>query len=347
MSDGSAIEWTDDSWNPIRARNLATGKVGWHCIHASEGCRFCYAETFNRRLGTGLDYKPQAVGAIEVFLDPKVLAQPLSKRAARKIFPCSMTDLFADFVTDEMLDQIFAVMALTPHLTYQVVTKRPDRARAYFAGIPELPNEPGARDAMLEGAAQALYHQRTGEDPSMWLAVHAPLPNVWIGTSVEDQKNADIRRPHLAALAEAGWTTWVSYEPTLGPVDWTGWEFIRWLVCGGESGPKARPMHPDWARAARDFCAAHLIAFFFKQWGNWEIASHANGRRNGYDGHMMPETGERFTWLGRDGTRANPSAAGLDDAYAMARVGKIKAGRLLDDVEHSAFPATVTMEKAA
>ena len=86
MSDNSAIEWTDATWNPIRARNRVTGKVGWFCTHASEGCRNCYAETFNRRLGTGVDYKAQLAAQVDVYVDAEALTQPMRWKRPRKIF---------------------------------------------------------------------------------------------------------------------------------------------------------------------------------------------------------------------------------------------------------------------
>src|SRR5579863_1317613 len=113
MADHSKIEWTDATWNPLRARD-ATGKIGWHCEKVSEACHFCYAEGFNKRLGTGLEYKPGHRDALEIFLDEKMLTTPLRWKKPRMIFVCSMTDLFADFVTDEMIDRVFAVMALAP-----------------------------------------------------------------------------------------------------------------------------------------------------------------------------------------------------------------------------------------
>jgi protein gp37 len=150
MSDRSAIEWTDASWNPIRA-SVATPngiKIGWHCEHASEGCRNCYAEAFNRRLGTGFDYKPGHLvrpgphhgdlprGDVSVFLDETMLLRPLKWKKPRKIFVCSMTDLFGRFVTDEMIVRMFAVMALCPQHQFQVLTKRGERMRTW-ANDPE------------------------------------------------------------------------------------------------------------------------------------------------------------------------------------------------------------------
>ena len=119
MGERSKIEWTDASWTPIRARNRITGKLGWHCTHASPGCVHCYAEDMNRHVGTGLPFKPGHEKDIEVFLDETMLLTPLCWKRPRKIFVCSMTDLFADFVPDEWIDKMFAVMALTPQHTYQ------------------------------------------------------------------------------------------------------------------------------------------------------------------------------------------------------------------------------------
>lgn len=279
MADKSGIEWTDASWNPIRARSIETGKVGWYCAHKSPGCIGCYAEDFNTRLGTGVDFKPQLRDQVEIFLDWKMLTQPTRWTRPRLIFPCSMTDLFGEFVTDEMIDRLFDIMEATPRHTYQIVTKRPER--------------------------MALYIARRR---------HEALRNVWLGCSVEDQRRADERKPAMAAIADFGWATWVSYEPALGPVDWSGWEFLKWLVSGGQSGRWAAPSHPAWHRAARDYCAAHGIAYFFKQWGEW--APYDRGR---FDVRSL----------------AVPSATDLP----MQRFGKKAAGRLLDGRTHDDMPA--------
>ena len=162
MADNTKIQWTDASWNPIRARNNATGKVGWHCVHKSAGCAGCYAEGFNMRLGTGLPFKPASERDVTIFLDDRMLTQPLRWRRSRMIFVCSMTDLFADFVSDDMIDKVFAVMALAPAHTFQVLTKREDRmleycshpmtafriakAKAAITGAPNGPEEVRAID---------------------------------------------------------------------------------------------------------------------------------------------------------------------------------------------------------
>jgi len=273
MGDKSKIEWTDASWTPIRARNRATGKVGWFCAHASDGCRFCYAEVLNRRLGTGIDYRAQDLAKIEVFLDEKMLDQPLRWAKPRKIFVCSMTDLFAYFVPVDWIDRVFAVMALAPQHTFLVLTKRPARMRDYVAAD---------RMGYIEGRAKRMLRERSGDPgkPVMvgkTLAGTWPWPHVWLGVSVEDQARADERIPRLRETPAA--VRFISAEPLLGPVDLrqhlvdptTDWMLspkraIDWLIVGGESGPGARPMHPDWARSLRDQCQAAGVPFFFKQW---------------------------------------------------------------------------------
>jgi protein gp37 len=321
MAEKTKIEWTRNTdgsqgatWNPIRARHRATGKVGWYCTRMSGGCANCYAEGINRRLGTGVDYRAQDRRLVEIFLDDKLLRAPLHRRKPTTYFLSSMTDLFADFVTDDVLDRIFAVMALQRQDTYQVLTKRPDRMHAYLSA-------PDVEDRINKAMDAVAPQHWCDREIEVW-----PLPHVWLGTSVEDQQNAEERRSHMAPLAEAGWLTWVSYEPALGPVDWAGWEGIRWLVSGGESGPKARPSHPDWHRAARDFCAAHGIAYLFKQWGEWGPAG------DWYENH--PVSLPLRAWTG---------TAWTDDGWFagewVVRIGKKRAGRLLDGRTWDEMPA--------
>lgn len=294
MGERTGIEWTDSTWNPIRARNLATGKIGWHCEHVSEGCRNCYAESINLRLGTGLPFKPGHRGDYGIFLDEKMLLSPLRWKKPRRIFVNSMSDTFAEFVKDEWIDRMFAVMALCPEHTFQVLTKRPERMLDYMSAIA---NRGGT----------------------------FPLPNVWLGTSAEDQAAADERIPLLLQTPAA--VRFVSLEPLLGPIKLADaimpWVFdelrrriindkqphprdgkLDWVIVGGESGPNARPMHPEWARDIRDQCAAAGLPYFFKQWG-------------------------AFSYV---------DAIGVP-AIVPRRVGKHTAGRLLDGIEHNGMPS--------
>jgi protein gp37 len=288
MAENSKIEWTDATWNPIRARRKDTGKVGWHCERVSPACRNCYAAAFNRRAmpvcGTGLDYTVPMRDMVEVFVDEKELLKPLSWKRGRMVFPCSMTDLFADFVTDEMRDRVFAVMALAKQHTFQVLTKRAARMAEYFAerwqgtsAIPEMglpAGSPFGRDFVVEQQTLELAENLGKIDPKnddhftvdgtskVLDSFEWPLPNVWLGATVEDQQRWDERSQHLKATPAV--KRFISYEPALGPIeaDLSG---IDWVICGGESGRGARPMHPDWARSLRDQCKAAGVPFFMKQ----------------------------------------------------------------------------------
>lgn len=356
MADGTAIEWTHRpgtrgaSWNPVRAINRATGRKGWHCEHASDGCRFCYAEGFNRRLGTGLPFKPGHRADIDVVLDERIMLEPLRWKAPRTIFVCSMTDAFGDFVTDAMLDRMFAVAALCPQHVFIWLTKRAKRMREYLTparatGVGmealELTLQAHARDSR---SAVCAGVKLTGDIPHLkvW-----PLPNVWLGVSAEDQATADERVPDLLATPAA--VRFVSAEPQLGQIDfcqlqeglpanaWLTWlDGLDWIIVGGESGPHARPMHPEWARSIRDQCAAAQVPFFFKQWGAWEPVEPAwREPSEGPDARFLSMQFERFdargNWIG--GREFDPRSA-----WRIRRVGKSRAGRLLDGVEHNAFP---------
>lgn len=279
------IEWTDRTLNPIRARNRETGKVGWWCVHASEGCRNCYAERMNVWRGNGVPFKAQYRDKIELFLDKNTLVQPLRWRKPSKIFICDMTDLFGDFVPDEWIDQVFAMMALARHHTFQVLTKRPARMLAYL-------NAPERRDRIENLAfdwAEILYGREAAEE---WNRVESPwpLPNVWLGTSVEDVRQANERIPLLLETPAA--VRFLSCEPLLGPVDleciWMrmssggesltnvlrrhpiireAWPAIDWVIVGGESGPNARPLWTPNVRSIVRQCKKAGVAVFVKQLG--------------------------------------------------------------------------------
>ena len=333
MGSKTSIEWTrgDDgsagaTWNPVRARNLATGKVGWHCEHVSEGCRNCYSESMNRRLGTGLDFKPGHRADVEIFLDEKMLLAPLRWKKPRRIFVNSMTDTFAEFVKDEWIDRMFAVMALCPQHTFQVLTKRPGRMQTYCC---DPQSQRIWRLACNMGQPGRALSATLAKFGSPW-----PLPNIWLGISAEDQATADERIPLLLQTPAA--VRFVSLEPLLGPINLTrmklgggwydvlgGWrdvkerfpgfdEQIDWVIVGGESGPHARPMNPQWARDIRDQCKAAGVAFFHKQNGEYASVSEVEGE------------GAHFHF---------------DDGCTVRRVGKRAAGRLLDGIEHNGMPA--------
>jgi len=350
MSDGTKIEWTDATWNPI------TG-----CSVVSPGCTNCYAM---RLAGTRLRHHPTRAGLTrdskagpvwtgEVRFNEAALDQPLRWRRSRMIFVCAHGDLFAEGVPDAWIDRIFAVMALCPQHVFQVLTKRPERMRAYVSSI-------GAR--LGEIMAVRIPHPATANGGVLWDLLHpaafaAPLPNVWLGVSVEDQRRANERIPVLLDTPAA--VRWISAEPLLGPVDFnrisrkdpkpphnawtesalygcvTPWAegqsladlagavpLLDWIVAGGESGPGARPMHPEWARSLRDQCAEAGVPFLFKQWGAWL---------------PMPERAHFKEAYREDWKRVASDREGVRPAL-MFNVGKKAAGRLLDGRTHDGFP---------
>jgi protein gp37 len=272
MADKSKIEWTDATWNPIRARNLKTGKIGWFCEHSTTGCINCYAEGMNKRLGTGLPFKPGHRADVEIFLDEKMLTAPLRWKKPRMIFVCSMTDLFADFVKDEWIDKMFAVMALCPQHTFQVLTKRAERMQKYMIA-PERKRTiaectMGISDLMARAAG--TWKARLKLDHfSACFAGSGPFPNVWLGVSCERQQEADERTPYLWRTPAA--VRFVSAEPLLAPIDfsavpsWGKGIGVDWIIIGGESGPKHRPMAEAWAHSIIEQCKAAGIAVFMKQ----------------------------------------------------------------------------------
>lgn len=346
MADGTHISWTNATWNPI------TG-----CTVLSPGCSNCYSM---RLAGTRLKHHPSRAGLTTMTKAGPVwngkmrfnedwLDQPLRWRKPRMIFVCAHSDLFHENVPDEWIDKVVAVMLLAPQHTYQVLTKRPARMRDVMERM--------RRALRLTQAILAEGHERWAWDgPSLieeWphlagAVAHPsfdiqaldcwPLKNVWLGVSVEDQTHAEERRDALSDLAEQGWLTWVSYEPALGPVDWFGWEFIRWLVSGGESAQNkpGRPTHPDWHRYARDWCLTNGIAYHFKQWGDWAPGECCN--------FSQLRTEKTADWLGDRwffDRITSTQAIGLhrDDAPDLYRVGKKRAGRLLDGREWNEMPA--------
>ena len=478
------IEWTDETWTPIRARNIETGGVGHFCVHVSPGCENCYAEGFQKRFNNPIRYAAQDASKVELFLDEKVLMKPLGWKKPRRVFVCSMTDLFYEGVPDEWIDRVFATMAMARQHQFQCLTKRSARMQSYITGgalqrvgalvydarhgqrnnpSGQLPfrsrfhgpdmaggeasrsrgedgrwlskgradqpmqessrrisaetrlslghgdnrreeNRDGCSSVSLaplqrtdssrlndqpqerrearqpaeefgtghdvgatearprgsEGKPQSSAREQTSQDETdrirrdrnaaetgSWddgqrhrhpvpdepqgslrnlsqkdLASHLtwPLPGVWLGVSVEDQQRADERIPIL--LDTPASLRFISAEPLLGPIDvpdceWFGEGLIEWVICGGESGPNARPMHPGWARYLRDQCTFDGAAFFFKQWGEWADVS----LNNFHKGDRWVESGTVYP-----------------DEH-MRRIGKKRAGRTLDGRTWEEMPA--------
>jgi protein gp37 len=294
MSDGSAIEWTDATWNPVRG-----------CVKVSPGCKHCYAETFAERW-RGIKGHPFEQG-FDLRLVPEALDKPLRWKKARRIFVNSMSDLFHEDVSNEYIAAVFGVMAARPVHDFQVLTKRAERMRDWFKWIGErggvckfIRANPGVlRDWFASGSRFGTYRgQRIRTSEDAWAIVFNaaacsswPLPNVWLGVSVENQEYADERIPALLATPAA--VRFLSVEPLLGPVDLhavqipgerDGLRFsaltrqhedrygssdttLDWIIVGGESGPGAREMKPEWVRRIRDDVTDAGAALFFKQWG--------------------------------------------------------------------------------
>lgn len=303
----TSIEWTERVWNFIAG-----------CSLKSPGCTNCYAmgqAARIERMSPNLAHyrgltQPSKAGPVwtgKIGFAPHKLTEPLRVRTPARWFVNSMSDLFHEDVPDEIIDQAFAIMALAPHHTFQVLTKRSKRMREYMAH----------RGPTLQQMAMV---PQVGKDV-MVANTDWPLPNVWLGVSAEDQQRYDERKEDLRATPAA--VHWFSMEPLISEItaDYLG----DWVIVGGESGAKARPMHPDWARSLRDQCAAAGVPFLFKQWGEW-----APAEANDYRGAMwVPALGGLPRQMG-NGTWTT-------DAL-MSRIGKASAGRLLDGVEHNGFP---------
>ena len=263
----TTIEWTDATWNPV------TG-----CTEVSPGCDHCYARRVAERFG-GSKAFPHG---FNLTLHEDRLQQPRRWLKPRRIFVNSMSDLFHKDVPDAFIDRVFDTMNSAAQHTYQILTKRPERMRRVVAD----------------------YYAYT-EASSVGFLRSVPLPNVWLGVSIESNAfawRADMLRETPAAVR------FLSLEPLLGPIDAVDFTGIDWVIVGGESGPGARPMARAWVRDVRDRCVAAGIRFFFKQWGEW-TPDFGNARRECY----------------LDG-----------DFYGL--VGKKRAGRALDDFEWSQFP---------
>ena len=204
------------------------------CSKVSPGCAHCYAETLSLRFGwSQRPWLPQ-YAAENVVLHPERLDQPLRWRQPRRVFVNSMSDLFHELVPDAFVHEVFDRMAEASWHSYQILTKRPERMAAVVG---------------------AYYVQRPGTQP---------LPNVWLGTSIENDRwtgRADALRATPAAIR------FISAEPILGPLPSLDLTAIDWLIVGGESGAGARPMDAAWACDLRDYALVTRTAFFFKQWG--------------------------------------------------------------------------------
>ncbi len=229
----SDIEWTEETWNPV------TG-----CTKVSQGCQHCYAERFSERFRSVKGH-PYEMG-FDLTLRPERLDHPLRWKKPRRVFVNSMSDLFHEDVPDEFIDRVFVVMSMTGRHTFQVLTKRAERMRDYCSSPATVGRIVTDSLELLDGIDVSHHHAH-------FSAITDGLPNVWLGVSVEDQKRTDERIPLLLETPAA--VRFVSAEPLLGMIDFgEALNEIDWVIVGGESGPGARPMNPDWVRSIRDQC---------------------------------------------------------------------------------------------
>jgi protein gp37 len=302
MAENSKIEWTDHTFNPW-----------WGCQRVSPGCQHCYAETLANRYGHAVwgpaKTTQRRMMSNDYWKQPyKWHKQAVVGGVRRRVFCASMADVFEDHPdVVEARRTLFDVISDTPGLDWLLLTKRPENIKPMLidagCGFQDLP------------------------------------PWVWIGTSVEDQEQADERIPHL--LNVPAQVRFLSCEPLLGPVDLSEMARrgrdsyglrdggIHWVICGGESGHGARPMHPDWARSLRDQCQAAGVAYFFKQWGEYAPAPWDNPKPAlavCADGtHVVAQIGHVLGFREAD-------------EVCMERMGKHAAGRLLDGREWNEAP---------
>jgi protein gp37 len=336
MSQGSAIEWTDATWNPVAG-----------CTPVSPGCLNCYAAVMANRLermgqrkyvGLTVLHNDRRMFNGKITTSEAALTIPFGWKKPRRVFVNSMSDLFHEGVPFDFVDRVFAVMALCPQHTFQILTKRPERMAEYAAS---------RREVGANGIRESINRDFTGLGDHRG-GLHMPLPNVWLGTSVENQQTANERVPRLLKCPAA--VRFLSCEPLLAPVDLLtpahgivvgGMPMVQWVIVGGESGHNARPMHPDWARSIRDQCQAAGVPFFFKQWGEWHTG--ADGLRDAtWDSKInsgVCPCGSRIDMFTAAAGRHRMEDRCAMTAMSMYHVGKKAAGRLLDGRTWDEFPA--------
>lgn len=326
------IDWADMVWNPV------TG-----CSKISEGCQNCYAERMSKRLQL-MAPKKYSQG-FSVKCHPEALQEPLKIKKPQRIFVCSMGDLFHDDVPFEFIAQVYGIMSICKQHTFIVLTKRPQKALEFYQWCEkrqqELYKEPADQNIYLEylpGEIVGPYTEKYGDESPDEI----PLNNVWLGVTAENQTRADERIPILLQIPAT--VRFVSIEPMLSEIDLQYLCFngadgfgslpdLDWVICGGETGPGARPMHPDWVRFLRDQCAAANVPLFFKQWGAWITVYDRD--KDDPDWRNCPEDkGPNKRYLNLAGGHGFHG----ERVVFVNRVETKAAGRMLDGKEHREFP---------
>jgi len=320
MAENTAIEWCDHTFNPW---------VG--CTKVSPACDHCYAESWAKRSGS-VEW-----GGERRRTTPANWRKPLQWQAKaaefqalhgrrQRVFCASLADVFDNAAAPQWRVDLFRLIAMTPSLDWLLLTKRIGNASEMIKQA-------------VDGASCARLPTKTPQ----W-----PWPNVWIGATVCNQEEADRDIPKLLQVQAR--VRFLSIEPMLGPISFKGMfanperinegtnalEELDWVICGGESGPSARPMHPDWARSLRDQCAAAGVPFLFKQWGEHlagELCPHPDYADDAVSAWRLDQAGRRW----------HDPLEGLKPISQWApikfmKAGKKTAGRLLDGIEHNGFP---------
>jgi protein gp37 len=308
MGEKTKIAWCDHTFNP------------WYgCTEVSAACDFCYARVMMQDRYHKVEWgnHPRVRTLVNNWKEPLRWNRNAERDGARrKVFCASLADVFDNQVDFMWRRNLYHLIEDTPHLDWLLLTKRPQNIRD-----------------MLPTAYGII---------NPW-----PWPNIWLGTTVENQTEADRRIPQLLTVPAA--KRFLSCEPLLGPINLDEWmddsrlsgdglkykdapiAGLDWVICGGESGPRARPMHPDWARSLRDQCAADAVPFFFKQWGEWLPGeNHGKPLAEWQDGSQGCDCPPSREWR-------HFGTPGEYGAFAV-RVGKKRAGALLDGVEHRGVP---------
>lgn len=322
MSANTKIEWATHTFNPWEG-----------CQKAGPGCDLCYAEARNKRFGGGVavNWGP---GAPRRRTSEANWRKPLAWNAAheaffaehgyrQRVFCASLADVFDNEVPQQWRYDLFNLILSTPSLDWLLLTKRIGNA---------------AR--MIKDTLPASMKALPPECPVSW-----PWPTVWIGATIVNQEEADRDIHKLLAVPAA--KRFLSIEPMLGPIDLTRWlemgglntdnglsnRGLDWVIAGGESGPGARPSHPDWFRSLRDQCAAASVPFLFKQWGEWAPGIDVDILNAGNKEGLM--RGGKHVCI----TPAGKPPTHGERAHMLERIGKKAAGRLLDGVTHDGFPS--------
>ena len=336
------IPWAEHSWNPV------TG-----CDPISAGCKNCYAKRMANRLKAM--HQPKYANGFKVTCHESALQDPMKRKKPTIYFVDSMGDIFHKDVPFDFIDKIYASMALNPDDTFIILTKRYERMLEYASQF-----ETDNNDRLFDAWYEYLGYLPDEKEMVLLIKLKWPLQNVWHGHSISNQDDADKSVQYLLKTESA--KRIISLEPALDLVEFqkswlTGYEnvptgtclgaqsagktetflvnSIDLIIMGGESGPDARPMHPDWARSVRDQCKDAGVPFYFKQWGEWIASAHVR-----CDGKSKGSfiSNDYETLLAQNAISGDEAYLNDRMPFIMRRVGKQAAGYKLDGKIHREWP---------